>query len=76
VKQQDQNAAMNLVSDQRDVSAIATKEKKDDVDVDLKRAKDVIELYTRLRSISQGGNDIDSELRGDRDDVDKAIASL
>jgi hypothetical protein len=76
VKQQDQNAAMNLVSGQRDVSVTATKEKEDDMDVDLRRAKDVVELYTRMRSTSQGGNDIDNELKGDRDDVDKAIASL
>jgi hypothetical protein len=77
-RQQDQNAAMALVTAKPGVSTPDTEAAKPsgDADIDITRAKDLLELYTSMRSMSQAGSGVDDERRNDLDDVRKAVGSL
>jgi hypothetical protein len=72
-RQQDQTAAMALVTaSQHAPSAEAAKASKGE-DLDLKRAKDLVAFHSSVRSVSAAEDD---QLQTDRDNVRKAIDSL
>lgn len=75
---QDPNAALALVSARADSSAngdsLRPSASKDDGDIDLKRAKDLLDLHGSVKLAHQDGTD--HELNTARDAVAKALRDL